>query len=84
MRTDDGSIIYECLNGEPEAFGVLVDKYKEGIYAYVYHKLGDFQDAQDVAQEVTSTLLLMKKWCLQLVRSFTTKMGSLALAESMI
>jgi len=52
MRTDDGSIIYECLNGEPEAFGVLVDKYKEGIYAFVYHKLGDFQDAQDVTQEV--------------------------------
>jgi RNA polymerase sigma factor (sigma-70 family) len=52
MRTDDGSIIYECLNGEPEAFGVLVDKYKEGIYAFVYHKLRDFQDAQDVTQEV--------------------------------
>ncbi len=52
MRTDDGSIIYECLNGEPEAFGVLVDKYKEGIYAFVYHKIGDFQDAQDVTQEV--------------------------------
>jgi RNA polymerase sigma factor (sigma-70 family) len=52
MRTDDGSIIYECLNGEPGAFGVLVDKYKEGIYAYVYDKLRDFRDAQDVTQEV--------------------------------
>jgi RNA polymerase sigma-70 factor (ECF subfamily) len=52
MRTDDGSIIYECLNGEPGAFGVLVDKYKEGIYASVYDKLRDFQDAQDVTQEV--------------------------------
>ena len=48
MRTDDGSIIYECLNGEPGAFGVLVDKYKEGIYAFVYTKLRNFQDAQDV------------------------------------
>jgi len=52
MRTDDGSIIYECLNGEPGAFGVLVDKYKEGIYAFVYSKLRNFQDAQDVTQEV--------------------------------
>ncbi len=52
MRTDDGSIIYECLNGEPGAFGVLVDKYKEGIYVFVYSKLRNFQDAQDVTQEV--------------------------------
>jgi len=36
MRTEDGSIIQECLNGSPEAFGILVDKYKEGIYAFSY------------------------------------------------
>jgi len=52
MRTEDGSIIQECIDGEPGAFGVLVDKYKEGIYAFVYTKLQDFQDAQDVTQEV--------------------------------
>jgi len=52
MRTEDGRIIQECLNGEREAFGVLVDKYKEGIYAFVYARLRDFRDAQDVTQEV--------------------------------
>ncbi len=52
MRTEDGYIIQECLDGESEAFGVLVDKYKEGIYAFVYAKLRDFHDAQDVTQEV--------------------------------
>jgi RNA polymerase sigma factor (sigma-70 family) len=52
MQTEDGSIIHQCLNGESEAFGVLVDKYKAGIYAFVYGKLGSFQDAQDVTQEV--------------------------------
>ncbi len=52
MRTEDGCIIQECLDGEPEAFGVLVDKYKAGIYAFVYSKLRDFRDAQDVTQEV--------------------------------
>ena len=31
---------------------MLVDKYKEGVYAFVYAELGDFQDAQDVTQEV--------------------------------
>jgi len=38
MRTDDGYIIHKCLNGEPEAFGLLVEKYK-GIYAFVLAKL---------------------------------------------
>lgn len=52
MRTEDGCIISRCLNGEPEAFGLLVDKYKTGIYAYIYTKLNDFHQAQDVAQEV--------------------------------
>jgi RNA polymerase sigma factor (sigma-70 family) len=52
MRTEDGSIIQKCLNGEPEAFGILVDKYKAGIYAFVYAKLPNFHDAQDIAQEV--------------------------------
>ena len=52
MRTEDGRIIQRCLNGEPEIFGLLVDKYKAGIYAFVYAKVQDFRDAQDMTQEV--------------------------------
>lgn len=52
MRTEDGRIIQECLNGKPEVFGLLVDKYKEGIYAFVLSEIRDFHDAQDVTQEV--------------------------------
>ncbi len=52
MRTDDSSIIQACLNGEPEAFGVLVDKYKAGIYAYVYARINNFHDAQEMTQEI--------------------------------
>ena len=52
MRTEDGKIIQECLNGKPQAFGILVDKYREGVYAFSYTELRDFQDAQDVTQEV--------------------------------
>jgi len=52
MRTEDGYIIYRCLNGEPEAFGLLVDKYKASIYAFIYAKLRNFHDAEDVTQEV--------------------------------
>jgi RNA polymerase sigma factor (sigma-70 family) len=52
VRTEDGYIIHKCLNGESEAFGFLVDKYKASIYAFAYTKLRDFRDAEDVTQEV--------------------------------
>ena len=52
MRTADGYIISQCLNGNSAAFGFLVDKYKESVYALAYSMLRDFQDAEDVAQEV--------------------------------
>ena len=66
MRTDDGYIISKCLNGEPEAFGILVDKYKSSIFAFVYTKLHNFHDAQDVTQEVFikayRELRTLKRW----------------------
>jgi RNA polymerase sigma-70 factor (ECF subfamily) len=52
MRTEGGQIIHKCLNGEPEAFGFLVDKYKESVYAFAYTRLRNFHDAEDVTQEV--------------------------------
>lgn len=52
MRTEDGYIITKCLNGEPEAFGFLMDKYKGSVYAFAYSKLRNFHDAEDVTQEV--------------------------------
>ena len=52
MRIEDGCMVHRCLNGEPGVFGLLVDKCKESIYAFVYDKLRDFRDAQDVTQEV--------------------------------
>ena len=29
-----------------------MDKYKASVYAYVYSRLGNFHDAEDLAQEV--------------------------------
>jgi len=52
VRTADGYIINKCLNGDSAAFGLLVDKYKESVYALAYSKLRNFHDAEDVAQEV--------------------------------
>lgn len=51
MRTEDGYIISQCLNGDHDAFGLLVDKYKAGVYALAYSRLRNFHDAEDIAQE---------------------------------
>jgi len=51
MQTEDGQIISQCLNGDSAMFGFLVEKYKEGVYALAYSKLGNFHDAQDITQE---------------------------------
>lgn len=52
MRTEDGHIIRECLDGDSASFGLLVDKYKESIYALAYSRLRNFHDAEDITQDV--------------------------------
>ena len=46
VRTGDRYLVHRCLSGEKEAFGLLVEKYKEGVYALAYAKLHHVQDAQ--------------------------------------
>ena len=52
MQTEDGDLIRQCLNGDSSAFGFLVNKYKEPVYASAYAKVSNFADAQDLTQEV--------------------------------
>ena len=52
MRTEDGYIIQQCLDGNAAAFGFLVKKYKEPVYALAYSQVHNFHDAQDITQEV--------------------------------
>ena len=52
MNTSDGHIVHQCLSGNTEAFALLVDKYKERIFALVYAKVGQFQDAEDLTQDI--------------------------------
>ena len=52
MRSEDGDLIRQCLSGDESAFGFLVAKYREPVYASAYAKLQNFADAQDLTQEV--------------------------------
>lgn len=52
MQTlDDEKLVRLCLSGDKEAFGHLVRKYQGAIYAFAYHLVGDFTEAEDRAQE---------------------------------
>jgi RNA polymerase sigma factor (sigma-70 family) len=51
MRTEDGNIIRQCLEGKPATFGLLVDKYKASILAIAYAELHNMQDAEEIAQD---------------------------------
>ncbi|MCA1594921.1 MAG: RNA polymerase sigma factor [Chloroflexi bacterium] len=47
----DTAIIQECLAGNTDAFSVLVSRYRNGIYRFIHHSIGNETDAQDLAQE---------------------------------
>jgi len=48
---DDSKIIQKCLQGDKNAFGQLVEKYKRRLYAYAYQRMRSHEDAGDVSQE---------------------------------
>lgn len=48
----DGECVQRLLNGEPDAFEMLVRRHQKTIFNLVYRMLGDYDDAAEVAQEV--------------------------------
>jgi len=66
MRTEDGYLIQQCLNGDSTAFGFIVDKYRKSVYASAFSRVNNFHDAQDVTQEVFikayRNLRTLKRW----------------------
>ncbi len=51
MTLSDVELIQRTLAGDETAFGFLVDKYKGAVHALAYRKLGDFQLAEEIAQD---------------------------------
>jgi len=42
------SALVEKARSDPAAFGVLYERYLDRIYAYIYHRVGNTQDAEDL------------------------------------
>lgn len=46
--TEDEAALVEQARTNPEAFGQLYEIYVERVYSYIYHRVGNVQDAEDL------------------------------------
>ena len=46
--TSDDAHLVEAARQDPAAFGALYEAYVDRIYAYIYHRVGNVQDAEDL------------------------------------
>jgi RNA polymerase sigma factor (sigma-70 family) len=51
QHEEDESLVRRTQNGDSTAFDVLVERYKERLYATVYHMTSNHEDANDLVQE---------------------------------
>lgn len=52
MKRNVAQLVKKSLNGDIKSFGELVEEYRQNVHAFCYHRVGDFQDAQDLVQEI--------------------------------
>jgi RNA polymerase sigma factor (sigma-70 family) len=51
QHLDDETLVARVQHGDAEAFDQLVQRYKERLYATVYHMTSNHEDANDLVQE---------------------------------
>lgn len=51
MEKDDVELIRHILNGDDSAFSDIVNKYQKSVHALVWRKIGNFQVAEEIAQD---------------------------------
>jgi len=47
----DESLVAAAREGDREAFGILIDRYRDTAYAYAASLIGNREDAEDIVQE---------------------------------
>jgi RNA polymerase sigma-70 factor (ECF subfamily) len=52
MTRDDKTLIRACLQGDDDAYGVLIERYQETVFNTALRLVGDYDEARDVAQDV--------------------------------
>jgi RNA polymerase sigma-70 factor, ECF subfamily len=57
-ETADSFLVQQALNGDQEAFEVLVSRYQQSLFGLIYHYIGEYREAEDVLQQVWLQLCL--------------------------
>lgn len=52
MTPEDEAKLVERAKTDPEAFGLLYERHVEKIYNYIYYRVGDAQEAEDLTAKV--------------------------------
>ena len=52
MYKSDQEMIKGAINGDAIAFGLLIQRHYDNVYGLAFHYLKNFDDAQDIAQDV--------------------------------
>ncbi|MBR5430556.1 MAG: sigma-70 family RNA polymerase sigma factor [Firmicutes bacterium] len=50
-QRSDEQLVTLILNGHPESFQILVERYQKQVFSLAYRLCGDYDEAQDLAQE---------------------------------
>lgn len=50
--TDDSIIIGYVLEGKTDHYGTLINKYHNEIFSFVFNMLGNYNDTEDLLQEI--------------------------------
>src|SRR5687767_13244825 len=50
MKQNEQELIAQILDGDEEAYGVLIERYKEGLYRHCFRFMRDEDEAEDIAQ----------------------------------
>lgn len=48
----DEAVLVEQAKNDPEAFGLLYERYVDRIYSYIYYRTGNHHDAEDLTARV--------------------------------
>ena len=55
LGDEDEAVLVERARMEPAAFGQLYERYVDRIYSYIYYRVGNVQDAEDLTARCKSS-----------------------------
>jgi RNA polymerase sigma-70 factor, ECF subfamily len=52
LEIDDNTVLEKAVQGDGEAFGLLYERYVTRIYNYIFYRIGNSYDAEDLTERV--------------------------------